>query len=93
MAIQTAQAVINGQTYNLTYNSETQLYEAEITAPQKSSYNNNIGHYYPITIKATDTAGNSTTVTDTDATLGDDLKLYVKETTKPVSHVPQGACE
>lgn len=84
MAIQTAQAVINGQTYNLTYNSETQLYEAEITAPQKSSYNNNIGHYYPITIKVTDTAGNTTTVTDTDATLGDDLKLYVEETTPPV---------
>lgn len=84
MAVKTVQITINGSTYNAALNSSTGLYEVEITAPQKSSYNNNSGHYYPITIKATDTAGNSTTVTDTDATLGDDLKLYVKETTKPV---------
>lgn len=83
MAVKTVQITINGSTYNAALNSSTGLYEVEITAPQKSSYNNS-GHYYPITIKATDTAGNSTTVTDTDATLGDDLKLYVKETTKPV---------
>lgn len=84
MAVKTVQITINGSTYNAALNSSTGLYEVEITAPQKSSYNNNSGHHYPITIKATDTAGNSTTVTDTDATLGDDLKLYVKETTKPV---------
>lgn len=84
MAVKTVQVTINGSTYNASLNSSTGLYEVEITAPQKSSYNNNTGHYYPITIKATDTAGNTTTVTDTDATLGNDLKLYVKETTKPV---------
>ena len=84
MAVKTVQITINGSTYNASLNSLTGLYEVEITAPQKSSYNNNTGHYYPITIKATDTAGNTTTVTDTDATLGNNLKLYVKETTKPV---------
>lgn len=84
MAVKAVQATINGQTYNLTYNSETKLYEATITAPNKSSYNVNSGHYYPITIKATDDAGNTDIVNDTNSTLGDNCKLQVKETTKPV---------
>ena len=84
MAVKAVQATINGQTYNLTYNSETKLYEATITAPNTSSYNVNSGHYYPITIKATDDAGNTDIVNDTNSTLGDNCKLQVKETTKPV---------
>ena len=43
----------------------------------------NSGHYYPVTIKATDEAGNTTTKTDTDATLGGSLKLKVKEKVAP----------
>lgn len=84
MAIKTVQAVINGTTYTLSKNSSTGQYEATVTAPSKSSYNVNSGHYYPITVKATDTAGNSATVNDSDKTLGDSCKLKVKETTKPV---------
>lgn len=79
MAVKTVQAVINGTTVTLTYNSSTGKYEATVTAPSKSSYNVNSGHYYPVTIKATDAAGNTTTKTDTDTTLGDSLKLKVKE--------------
>ena len=84
MAVKTVQAVINGTTVTLTYNSSTGKYEATVTAPSKSSYNVNSGHYYPVTIKATDAAGNTTTKTDTDATLGDSLKLKVKEKVAPV---------
>lgn len=84
MAVKTVQAIINGVTTTLTYNTASGKYEATITAPTKSSYNVNSGHYYPVTIKATDAAGNTTTKTDTDATLGDSLKLKVKEKNAPV---------
>lgn len=83
MAIKTVQAVVNGQTYTLTLNSDTGKYEATITAPSKSSYNLT-GHYYPVTVKATDDAGNSTTATASDATLGSSLQLKVKEKVAPV---------
>ena len=52
MSVKTVQAVINGQTYNLTLNSSTGKYEATITAPGKSSYTLS-GHYYPVTVKST----------------------------------------
>ena len=39
MAVKTVQYIFNGQTYNLTYNSKTKKYEATVTAPSKSSYN------------------------------------------------------
>lgn len=84
MAISTVKAIINGITHDLSLNSENGYYEADITAPTETSYNNNSGHYYPITIKATDSAGNVTQITDTDATFGDILKLRVKETISPV---------
>lgn len=84
MAVKAVQAIINGVTTTLTLNSSTGKYEATVTAPTTSSYNINDGHYYPITIKATDEAGNVTTKTDTDATLGASLKLRVKEKNAPV---------
>lgn len=84
MAVKTVQAVINGVTTTLTYNSTSKKYEATITAPAMSSYNNNDGHYFPVTIKATDEAGNVTTKTDSDATLGESLKLRVKEKVAPI---------
>lgn len=84
MAVKTVQAIINGVTTTLTLNSSTGKYEATVTAPTMSSYNVNDGHYYPVTIKATDQAGNVTTKTDTDATLGESLKLRVKEKGAPV---------
>lgn len=82
MSVKTVQAVINGQTYTLTKNSSTGKYEATITAPSKSSYTLS-GHYYPVTVKATDEAGNSTTKDATDSTLGASLRLQVKEKVVP----------
>lgn len=84
MAVKTVKASINGQDYTLTYDETSGSYKATITAPSKSSYNNNDGHYYPVSVTATDDAGNSTTVTDTDVTFGDDLRLKVKEKVKPI---------
>ena len=84
MAVKTVKASINGQDYTLTYDETSGSYKATITAPSKSSYNNNDGHYYPVSVTATDDAGNSTTVTDIDTTFGNDLKLKVKEKVKPI---------
>lgn len=84
MAISTVKAIINGTPHDLSLNSESGYYEADITAPTETSYNNNSGHYFPITVKATDSAGNVTQVTDSDTTFGDTLKLRVKETVAPV---------
>lgn len=82
-AIQTVVATINGQQYTLTYNSSSGAYEASVTAPSTTSWNN-AGHYYPVTITATDISGNSATIDDTDSKFGSSLQLRVKETVKPV---------
>lgn len=84
MSVKTVQAVINGQTYNLTLNSNTGKYEATVTAPAKSSYNQS-GHYYPVTVKATDDAGNITTKDAVDSVLGQSLQLVVKEKVVPIA--------
>lgn len=83
-AIKTVVATVNGQQYTLTYNAQTDAYEASITAPTISSYHVNDGHYYPVSVVATDIAGNTTTINDTDAKFGNSLKLRVKETVKPI---------
>lgn len=83
MSVKTVQAIINGQSYTLTLNSSTGKYEATVTAPSKSSYTLD-GHYYPVTVKATDDAGNTSTKDATDATLGTSLQLQVKEKVAPV---------
>ena len=72
-------ATIQGQEYTLVYNSSTGKYEAEITAPSDSSYQYNSGHYFPVSISATDEAGNVTTISDTVGDFKDNLKLYAKE--------------
>lgn len=82
MAIKTVQVTINGVPTTLTLNPQTGKYEATITAPTKSSYNQSDG-YYNVTVKATDTAGNSTSKDATDGTLGSKLKLVVKEKVAP----------
>lgn len=81
--VKTVQAIVNGQTYTLTLNSSTGKYEATLTAPATSSYPLD-GHYYPVTIKATDDAGNTAAKDATDTTLGSSLRLQVKEKTAPV---------
>lgn len=83
MSVKTVQAIINGQTYNLTLNSQTGKYEATVTAPAKSSYGQS-GHYYGVTVTATDDANNTTIKDATDSTLGESLRLVVKEKVVPI---------
>lgn len=83
MAVKTAQYIFNGQTYNLTYNSTSGKWEATVTAPSKSSYSQT-DHVLGGTVKATDIAGNTTTVDQSHATLGASMKVRVKEKVAPV---------
>lgn len=82
MSVKTAQYIFNGQTYNLTYNASSGKWEATVTAPSKSSYSQP-NHVLGGTIKATDDAGNTTTVDQNHTTLGASLKIRVKEKTAP----------
>lgn len=83
MAVKQVRVKVNGTWYTATLNSSTGKYEVSVTAPSTSSYTLD-GHYYPVTVEATDTAGNSTTKDDTDSTLGSSLRLQVKEKVAPV---------
>ena len=83
MTIQSARVQLNGTWHNLTLNSSTGKWEATITAPNTTSYNLD-GGYYPLTVEATNTAGTKSTATVTDTTIGNSLKLVVKEKIAPV---------
>lgn len=80
MAIQTVQANINGTWHNLTYNPESQRWEATITAPGATSFNQP-GGYYNVQVRATNTAGTQATA---DGSTIAGLQLVVKETVAPV---------
>ena len=84
MAVNRVRVKINGTWTVLSYNSSKGNYEGTVAAPSVTSYNVNAGHYYPVTVEATDLAGNVTTKDDADTALGSKLKLTVKEVTKPV---------
>lgn len=79
MAIKQVRAQVNGQWYTLTLKANGR-YEASITAPGATSFNQPRG-YYNVTVKATNTAGTAGTA---DAGTLDGLKLYVKETVAPI---------
>ena len=80
MAISQVRAQINGTWHTLTLNSSTGKYEATITAPGATSYNQS-GGYYNVTVEATNTAGTQATA---DGTSLEGLRLVVKETIAPV---------
>ena len=82
MPIDTVKVTINGTTVSAIKGSGD-TYTATLAAPNVTSYNVNSGHYYPVTVVATNTAGTSTTVNDTDSKLGSALRLIVKELTPP----------
>lgn len=86
MAISTVKATVNGQEVTLTLNSSTGKYEATLTAPTASS-NSLAAGYFPVSITATDTAGNSTTIDHTHGTFGNSLKLYTTEKVNPTISV------
>lgn len=79
MAIKQVRAQVNGQWYTLTLKANGR-YEASITAPGATSFNQP-GGYYDVTVEATNTAGTAGTA---DAGTLDGLKLYVKETVAPI---------
>ncbi|WP_270508051.1 Ig-like domain-containing protein [Eubacterium limosum] len=84
MAVNSVKATINGQQVTLTYNATSKKYEGTTTAPAKSSFNQ-ANKYYPVTVVATDVAGNSVTVNDqTSGAVGTACRLTVKEKVAPV---------
>lgn len=83
MSVKNVQAIINGQTYTLSLNSQTGMWEATITSPGKSSYTQD-GHYYNVALNATDDAGNISSIDANDLSLGTNLQLKVKEKVVPV---------
>lgn len=80
MAISQVRAKVNGTWYTLTLNSGTGKYEATITAPGATSYNQS-GGYYNVTVEATNTAGTKGTADGSTLT---GLRLVVKERVAPV---------
>lgn len=84
--IKEAYALIDGQKFTAVYNEETGLYEIDGIAPAESSWSQS-GHVYNITLVAIDKADNTTTITSTDETYGDQLKLRVLETTAPTTQI------
>lgn len=80
MAISQVRAKVNGTWYTLTLNSGTGKYEASITAPGATSYNQS-GGYYNVTVEATNTAGTKGTA---DGSTMTGLRLVVRERVAPV---------
>ena len=74
-----------GQDYTCT-NESGNTWKVSVVTPNTSSYNQE-EHYYPIVVKAEDEAGNIKTVDVNDQTLGNLLKLVVKETVAPAINI------
>lgn len=86
MAVKRAYLLINGQQVAATYDSTTQLWTAEATAPSESSWSKP-DHVLKLELHAEDTAGNTVSMDSTDATYGDQLKIRVLEKTKPTATI------
>ena len=82
MAVKSAQYIFEGQTYELTYNSDSGRWEATVVAPAVSSYSQT-DHKLGGEIVATDDAGNEIRVDETHSTLGESLKIRVMEKVAP----------
>lgn len=86
MAINTVKVTVNGTTVTATKQTDGS-YKATLAAPNRTSYNVNDGHYYPVTVVATNMAGTATTVNDQTPTLGSNLRLRVLELTAPTIYL------
>lgn len=84
MAVKTVQFTLNGQTYDLTYDSTSGSYKATITSPNSTSWNENDDHKFHGVVVAEDDGGNKTTATVADFS---DLALRVLEKVKPAISV------
>lgn len=87
MAINSVRVQVNGTWHDLVWNGSTSKYEKTITAPNVTSYNVNAGHYYPVTVEATNTAGTKATANDLTPTIGPSLQLKVKEKVIPTINI------
>lgn len=74
-----AEAIYDGGTYLLSHDNQTGLYTAEIEALQRKLRTDEKFSYYPIMLRVTDDAGGVTVRTITDAEIGNDLLLMVRE--------------
>lgn len=83
MAIKIVKAVINGNEYNLSFNSGTGKWEATIPAPTGSSFNQE-GGKYNVQLTAVNDADTSSTIDRSDVEFGDILALKVLEKQPPV---------
>lgn len=104
MAVTSVKVTCNGQTVNLTKGTGD-TWTGTFVAPAQSSGSNNNGQgpgvgsaalgkgYYPVTVVATDDAGNETTITTDSETFGDILKLAVLEKTKPTCAITYPAAQ
>lgn len=90
MAISTVKIKIAGTEYSLVYNGTSGKWEKSINAPGSTSWGQP-GGVYACEVTATNSAGTSTTVTTSTPTIGNNLKLRVKETVKPVINITSPA--
>lgn len=84
MAVKSVKFTLNGQTYDLTYDSASGSYKATITAPGATSWNENDDHKFHGVVVAEDDGGNKTTATAADFS---GLALRVLEKVKPAISV------
>lgn len=80
MSVASVQFTLNGQTYDLTYDSSAGKWKASLTAPSSTSWNAESDHKYHGVVRVTDDAGNVTTATVSDFSA---LGLRVLEKVKP----------
>lgn len=85
-SVKKAYAVIDGRPVNAVYDEVTELWTVEMTAPATSSWTQP-DHVYLVELHAEDQAGNVATMTASDETYGDQLKIRVLETTKPTATI------
>lgn len=79
-------ALVNGQKFPAVYKEETDNWEIVGMAPSESSWSQP-DHVFPITLVATDAAGNEVRMTSNDETYGDELKIRVLEKTLPTATI------
>ena len=74
-----AEAIYEGGTYELTRNNQTGNYYAQVRAKKREPPTDEPYSYYPVMLRVTDDAGNVSIYTISDATIGNDLLLIVRE--------------
>lgn len=73
------EAIYDGGVYELTKDNQTGLYIAKIMAISKLPRTDEKYSYYPVMVRITDDSGNVTIKTVSDAVIGPDLMLIVRE--------------